>query len=159
MAFSTGSSQLLHITKCKILRKFQNFPHNIQKNRTLELCEKKQLRDVKLRTFSPFQRASFRGNTFVIEWFAGINCIILWSQSYDAMIQFMPANHWNTNRVITILIHSDKTQSVFLALLRRIAKDETSSLLSWHKSYDFNAANFWRHSQSKCALQTQWIRI
>ena len=25
------------------------------------------------------------------------------------MIQFMPANHSNTNRVITILIHSDKT--------------------------------------------------
>ena len=65
------------------------------------------------------------------------------------MIQFMPANHSNTNRVITILIHSDKTlfQIVFITLLRRVAKDVTSSLLSWHKRYDFNAANFRRHSQ------------
>ena len=48
------------------------------------------------------------------------------------MKQFMPANHSNTNRVITILIHSDKTlfQNIFLTLLRRIAKDVTSSLLS-----------------------------
>ena len=29
-------------------------------------------------------------------------------------------------------------------LLRRVAKDVTSSLLSWHKRYDFNAANFHR---------------
>ena len=51
------------------------------------------------------------------------------------MIQFMPANHSNTNCVITILIHSDKTrfQNVFVTLLRRVAKDVTSSLLSWHK--------------------------
>ena len=65
------------------------------------------------------------------------------------MIQFMPANHSNTNRVITILIHSDKTQfqNVFVMLLRRVAKDVTSSLLSWYKCYDFNAANFRRHSQ------------
>ena len=65
------------------------------------------------------------------------------------MIQFMPANHSNTNRVITILIHSDKThfQNVFVMLLRRNAKDLTLSLLSWHKCYDFNAANFRRHSQ------------
>ena len=65
------------------------------------------------------------------------------------MIQFMPANHSNTNRVITILIHSDKMQfqNVFVMLLRRVAKDVTSSLLSWHKSNDFNAANFRRHSQ------------
>ena len=66
------------------------------------------------------------------------------------MIQFMPANHSNTNRVIiTILIHSDKTlfQNVFVTLLGRVAKDVTSSLLSWHKRYDFNAANFRRHSQ------------
>ena len=77
------------------------------------------------------------------------------------MIQFMPANHSNTNRVMTILIHSDKTlfQNVFVTLLRRVAKDVTSSLLTWHKRYDFNAANFRRHSQSKCALQTQWIRM
>ena len=63
------------------------------------------------------------------------------------MIQFMPANHSNTNRVITILIHSDKThfQNVFVTLLRRVAKDMMSSLLSWHKGYDFNAANFRRH--------------
>ena len=48
------------------------------------------------------------------------------------MIQFMPANHSNTNRVITILIHSDKTlfQKVFVTLLCRVAKDVTSSLLS-----------------------------
>ena len=65
------------------------------------------------------------------------------------MIQFMPANHSNTNRVITILIHSDKThfENVFVMLLRRVAKDVTSSPLSWHKRYDFNAANFGRHSQ------------
>ena len=65
------------------------------------------------------------------------------------MIQFMHANHSNTNRVITILIHSDKThfQNVFVMLLRRLAKDVTSSLLSWHKRYDFNVANFRRHSQ------------
>ena len=44
----------------------------------------------------------------------------------------MPANHSNTNRVITILIHSDKTlfENVFVTLLRRVAKDVTSSLLS-----------------------------
>ena len=65
------------------------------------------------------------------------------------MIQFMPANHSNTNRIITILIHSDKThyQNVFVMLLRRVAKDVTSSVLSWHKHNDFNAANFRRHSQ------------
>ena len=56
----------------------------------------------------------------------------------------MPANHSNTNRVITILIHSGKTrfENVFVMLLRRVAKGVTSSLLSWHKRYDFNAANF-----------------
>ena len=61
----------------------------------------------------------------------------------------MPANHSNTNPVIAILIHSDKTlfQNVFVTLLRRIAKDVTLSLLSWHKRYDINAANFRRHSQ------------
>ena len=60
------------------------------------------------------------------------------------MIQFMPAKPSNTNRVITILINSDKTlfQNVFVTLLRQVAKDVTSSLLSWHKRYDFNAANF-----------------
>ena len=60
------------------------------------------------------------------------------------MIQVMP-----TNRVITILIHSDKThfQNVFVVLLRRVAKDVTSSLLSWHKRYDFNAANVRRYNQ------------
>ena len=65
------------------------------------------------------------------------------------MIQFMPANHSNTNRVIIILIHSDKTcfQNVFFTLLRRVAKDVTSSLLSWHKRYDLMLANFRRHSQ------------
>ena len=65
------------------------------------------------------------------------------------MVQFMPANHSNTNRVITILIHSAKTrfENVVVMLLRRVANDVTSSLLSWHKRYDFNAANFRRHSQ------------
>ena len=65
------------------------------------------------------------------------------------MIQFMPANHSITNRVIAILIYSAKTrfENVFVMLLRRVAKDLTSSLLSWHKRYDFNAANFRRHSQ------------
>ena len=65
------------------------------------------------------------------------------------MIQFMPSNHSNTNRVITILIQSDKThfQNVIVMLQRRVAKDVTSSLFSWHKRYDFNAANFRRHSQ------------
>ena len=55
------------------------------------------------------------------------------------MIPFMPANHSSTNRIITILIHSDKThfQNVFVMLLRRVAMDMTSSLLSWHKRYDF----------------------
>ena len=58
----------------------------------------------------------------------------------------MPANHSNTNRVITILIHSDNTrfQNVFDTLLCHVAKDVTLSLLSWHKRYDFNAANFRR---------------
>ena len=64
------------------------------------------------------------------------------------MIQFMPANHSNTNRVITILIHFDKTlfQNVFVPFLCRGAKDVTS-LLSWHKLYDFNVANVRRCSQ------------
>ena len=59
------------------------------------------------------------------------------------MIKFMPANHSNTNLVIAIIQYT-KThfQNVFVALLRRVAKDVTSLLLSWHKRYDFNAANF-----------------
>ena len=75
---------------------------------------------------------------------------------YDRkMIRYMPANHSNTKRVITILIHSEKTpfQNVFVTLLRHVAMDVTSSLLSWHKHYDFNAANFRHHSQCKCVLQ------
>ena len=61
----------------------------------------------------------------------------------------MLANHSNTNRVITILIHSDKTlfQNIFVMLLRHVAKDVMSLLLSWHKCYDFNAAKLRRHSQ------------
>ena len=46
-------------------------------------------------------------------------------------------------------------QNVFVALLRGVAKNVTSSLLSWHERYDINAAN----CQLKCALQTQWIRM
>ena len=59
------------------------------------------------------------------------------------MIQFMPENHLNTNRVIIILTHSALTcfQNVFVTLLHLVAKDVTSSLLLWHKRYDFNAAN------------------
>ena len=55
----------------------------------------------------------------------------------------MPANHSNTSCVINILIHSEKPrfQNVFVTLLCRVAKDVTSSLLSWRKRYDFNAAN------------------
>ena len=61
----------------------------------------------------------------------------------------MPANHLNTYRIITILIHSDKThfQNIFVMLLCRVAKDVTLSLLSCYKPYDFNAANFLGHSQ------------
>ena len=73
-------------------------------------------------------------NTFVIEWFAGINCIIYCCNNIcdSKMIQFMPANHSNSYIVITILIHSALAcfQNVFITLLRRIAKDVTSSLLS-----------------------------
>ena len=52
------------------------------------------------------------------------------------MMQYLPANHSNTNRVITIPIHSDKThfQNVFVMFLRRVAKGVTSSLLSWHNA-------------------------
>ena len=69
------------------------------------------------------------------------------------MIQFMPAKDSNTNCIITILIHSAKTrfENVIVMLLLRIAKDVTSSFLSWHKRYDFNAANFRRQSQWKRA--------
>ena len=84
------------------------------------------------------------------------------TRQYDRkMIQFMPANHSNTFRVITIQINSDKTlfQNVFVTLLSRVAKDMTSSLLSWHKRYAFNTAIFRRHNQWNCALPTLWIRI
>ena len=60
----------------------------------------------------------------------------------------MPANHSNTNCVITIQIHSYYFQNFFVMLLRHFAKDVTSWLLSWHKRYDFNAANFRRHGQN-----------
>ena len=62
----------------------------------------------------------------------------------NKMIQFMPANHSNTKRVITILIHSDKTlfQNVFVMLLGDVGKVVMSSLFSWHKRYDFYASNF-----------------
>ena len=84
------------------------------------------------------------------------------------MIQFIPANHSNTNRVITILIHSDKTlfQNVFVTLLRRVAKDVTSSLLSWHKHYDFNAAIFdvtanekarYKRNELECEFYTECL--
>ena len=44
-------------------------------------------------------------------------------------------------------------------LLRRVAKDVMSSLLSFHKRYDFTAANFRRHSQWKCALQANELEL
>ena len=52
---------------------------------------------------------------------------------------------------ITILIHSDKKryQNVFVMLPHRDAKDVMSSLLSWHKRYDFNAAKFLRSKPMK----------
>ena len=58
---------------------------------------------------------------------------------------------------IAILIHSDKTlfQNVFVTLLRRIFKDVTSSLLSWHNRYDFNAANenaHYKHNELESIL-------
>ena len=58
------------------------------------------------------------------------------------MTQVVPANHSNKNRVITILIQSDKTrfQNVFVTLPRRRRFN--------HKRYDFYAANFRRHSQT-----------
>ena len=60
----------------------------------------------------------------------------------------MPANHSITNHVITILIHSETHfQNVFVILLRSVAKDLMLSLLSWHKYYDYNAANFRRNRQ------------
>ena len=39
-------------------------------------------------------------------------------------------------RVFATVIHSDKTlfQNVFVTLLRRVAKDVTSSLLPWHNA-------------------------
>ena len=56
----------------------------------------------------------------------------------------MPADHSNTNHVITILIYTAKMgfQNIFVTFLRGVAKDVTSLLLPWHKSYDFNAVNF-----------------
>ena len=65
------------------------------------------------------------------------------------MIQFMPANHSNTNYVITLLIHSDNTrfQNVFVMFRRRRCFHGINAMI-------FNAANFRRHSQWKCVLQT-----
>ena len=57
----------------------------------------------------------------------------------------MPANHL-INHVITILIRSAKTHFQNI-LLGCVAKDVTLPLISWHKIYDFNAANFRHHSQ------------
>ena len=100
-----------------------------------------------------------------MEWFAGIHCIIYGRKFIcnRKTIQFMPANHSNPNSVITILIHSDETrfQNIFVTLLRRVAKDVTSWLLSCHKRYDFNAANFSTPQPMKMrvTVQTYWIRI
>ena len=48
-----------------------------------------------------------------------------------------------------------------LRLLRRVAKEVTPSLLSWHKRYDFNAANFRRHIANENARykrnELDWI--
>ena len=74
----------------------------------------------------------------------GFNC-----NCNGKIVQFMPANHSNTNYVITIRIHSAKTrfQNIFVTLLRRVSKDGTSSTLSGSKCYDFDAANFIHHNQ------------
>ena len=117
----------------------------------------------------PYIQLYLGDNTFVIEWIAGHKLYQFWYLSQiwfyrDASAvkrvfatvkwyNFMPANHSSTNRCY---LHS-KTR--FHVLLRRVARDVTSSLLSWHKRYDFNAANVRRQSQWKCALQTLWIRI
>ena len=47
----------------------------------------------------------------------------------------MPANHSITNRFITILIHPAKTRflNIFIMLPCHVAKNVTSTLLSWHK--------------------------
>ena len=115
----------------------------------------------------PLDTLELWDNTFVIEYFAGINCIILpsqiqfyWSCKMDIcdskIIQFLPANlshmpgnHSNTNLVITILIHSAKKyfENVFVMSLHCVAKDLTSSMISWHKHLDFNAVNFLHQSQ------------
>ena len=45
-------------------------------------------------------------------------------------------------------------------LLRSIAKDMTSSLLSWHKRYDFNAATFRRHTNENVCYERnelEWL--
>ena len=56
----------------------------------------------------------------------------------------MPANHINTNLVIIILIHSDKThlQFIFITLLHHVAKEATSVLQSRHKHHNFSATIF-----------------
>ena len=60
------------------------------------------------------------------------------------IIQFMPASHSNTNRVIIISIPSAKTlfQNIFVVLNTYMML----SLVSRHKRYDFNVVNFRRHS-------------
>ena len=86
---------------------------------------------------------------------------------YRKMIQFVPVNHSNTNRVLTILIHSDKThfQNVFVMLLRRVAKDVTSSLLSWHKMilipqiFDVTANENARYKRNDMILSTVFVWI
>ena len=85
-----------------------------------------------------------RGVSGAVKW---VFATVKW---YNLCLQIIQTH--NFDRVITILIHSYKMhfQNVFVVLLRRVAKDVTPSLLSWHKRYDFNAANFQCHSQWKC---------
>ena len=61
----------------------------------------------------------------------------------------MPANHSNTNRVITNLIHSDKThfQNIFIMLLRRVVKDAMRRCFHGINVMILMPQFFQRHSQ------------
>ena len=80
----------------------------------------------------------------------------------------MPANHSNTNRVITILIHSDKTllQNVFVTLLRRVAKDVTSrcfhginAMILMPQIFDVTANENARYKLNELELKTTCLLL
>ena len=60
------------------------------------------------------------------------------------MVKWVFATVKYARHASTFLIHSAKTcfQNVFVLLIPHISKDVTSSLISWHKRFDFDAANF-----------------